>query len=1696
MGDVAKKRLKKVARGILRWMLRIILGLILLLLFISLALQFPAVQTTLINAITGNIAERTGTEINVERVGIRFPKAISIRGIYAGDLGGDTLIYADELQVDLRMTALLRNRIDVNRIQLSGTTVNLIRLEPDSLFNYAAILQKLSGNQEEPGEGPGQAREEQETNQEGWDFNIRNVVLENIRFRFADHFSGIDLRVVLQDFRTRLDELNPDLMRYHTGTTHLGELSVELKTFERSVPAEPPANDVAGPPDIAMRQLLADHISFQYEDESGFLLFTEMKALDLIPDLIDLKNSHYALERLVVDGWTTDIRQPSGDLRQPSGDLRQPSGEESGPAEAHPRSSDGESPDSFMFRWDEIMPVSVTANLIHLSGINFFMQELNPPVNPERIGFDPANFRFSDAELLLEDLMVSPDTLAMDLKHLGGEESGGFLLQNLSAGIFLGEESRLENFSLETGESMLKGDFQSSVSLLKLPSQIPGDHRLDIRFPEGRIGQDLLTFIPELSLLFYGDLSSPVNFGLVARGRISDLQLETLYANVPAVFNVRFQGNVRGLPDPAQLFADIPEIFLEASPGSLLAYLPDSLHPKGVEMPDTLQLSGSFTGRPEDFAAEAEVSIDFTALSTALNYKQEDDRPLWDASLELVSEKPLAVIGQGEMVRDISAAFAATGKGFDPATMDLDLEGRIDSVWYSGYVYRGLDMNAMAEGGHIRFQLAYEDEHLAFDLANDMIFGDASQSGQLDLQLTHLNALKLGFTEEMIAVQTHLLADFDFSENDNFPLGSLRLQDTHVLLDREVFSLDSLVIQSSKSNNQYLLEIRSPLMNGHYTGNISPAEAPGALLGHLGTYLEEDDDPDHEYATFEMAFRMNPSPYISELLLPQMTSYEPFDLNAEFDGRKRLFMVDADIPEMHMSGFHLRDFTARVDSDPDGLSFDVGLPYLETGNIRLSNFGLGGKVRDQKVNFELSFDDRHADNWLSLSGQVGQQDTLTEITFDRGAVINRQEWQIEPDHFIRWGSSVLLVNNLRMASEEKLFSLQSSDPEDSQPPLEFIIENINLGAFDLIGDEPVATGLLNGRITVFDLFDNPTFTAGLTVDEMGFSEDAFGNVTLEVISPDPGFFEVTASVTGYGNRIDVQGSYQPAEPPHLDLQLELASLELSSLEALVSEELTNMRGNVSGHLEIAGDPSDPEIRGNIGFQDVGFHVVFLNVAYTIPEETIMFDRQRVRLDQFSLFDHNNREAILDGYIDYSVFADPRFNLSLSSRNFLVLDLPRGENELFFGRLLIDTDLSMRESLSEPVIEGQLSLNQGSDFAFIVPQTTPEAIGDAGIVEFVSLHEDIFAQLVEREPESETMMSPFQNLDLSVNVEIDPQTTLRIVLDEAAGDQLEARGGGRITYGIDPGGRINLAGRYELTGGAYQLTFYDVIRRNFQIQRGGQIIWTGNPLDADMDITAVYTVRASPAELMLSHSVDQPEQSRRQQYPFEVYLNMEGALMQPEISFEIRLPQEHRGAMDGRLQARLNELNQNESELNKQVFALLIMGNFIQDDPLAAVGGGPGLSSTARSSASSILSQQLNRLSDRYIKGVDINFDLASYEAYEDGQVAGRTELQMEVSRDFLDERLRITAGGNIELEDETRRQVNPSDIAGDFSVEYLLTPDGRFTLRGYRERQYQDIYDGELMETGLSLIFRKSYNTFRELFMRKEEEVQPPENNE
>ena len=215
--------------------------------------------------------------------------------------------------------------------------------------------------------------------------------------------------------------------------------------------------------------------------------------------------------------------------------------------------------------------------------------------------------------------------------------------------------------------------------------------------------------------------------------------------------------------------------------------------------------------------------------------------------------------------------------------------------------------------------------------------------------------------------------------------------------------------------------------------------------------------------------------------------------------------------------------------------------------------------------------------------------------------------------------------------------------------------------------------------------------------------------------------------------------------------------------------------------------------------------------------------------------------------------------------------------------------------------------------------------------------------------------------------------------------------------------------------------------------------------------------------------------------------MKGALLKPTISFEIDLPPKYRGAMGGTVYAKLNQLNADPSELNKQVFALLVLGRFVQEDPLASSGGGGGINSVARSSVSKFLSQQLNRFSDKFIKGVELNFDLQSYDDYTTGTSEARTQLAVGIKKQLFNERVSVEVGSMVDLSNKNN-QTNANELASDVTVEYRLSDDGTYRLKAFRQNQYQDVIEGPLNVTGMGLIYNRDFDKWQNLFRRTKSE--------
>ena len=55
-------------------------------------------------------------------------------------------------------------------------------------------------------------------------------------------------------------------------------------------------------------------------------------------------------------------------------------------------------------------------------------------------------------------------------------------------------------------------------------------------------------------------------------------------------------------------------------------------------------------------------------------------------------------------------------------------------------------------------------------------------------------------------------------------------------------------------------------------------------------------------------------------------------------------------------------------------------------------------------------------------------------------------------------------------------------------------------------------------------------------------------------------------------------------------------------------------------------------------------------------------------------------------------------------------------------------------------------------------------------------------------------------------------------------------------------------------------------------------------------------------------------------------------------------------------------------------------------------------------------------------------------------------------------------------------------VIGNVSISYLLDPGGIWRIKGFSRNQYENVIDGQLVVSGIALIFTREFNKFKNMF--------------
>ena len=1654
--------LKKTLR-ILLWCVGSLIALLLLLILL---IQVPSVQNFVKDKAITYLHKKIKTKVALDHISIKFPKDVVLEGFYFEDQNKDTLLAGKRLEVDVDLFKLVSSELEINSVSLENTTANISR-NKDGVFNFDYIIKAFESKDPKPAD----------PDSKPFKISVVKVNLDKINLKFKDDYTKNDIQVKLTHFDTKFKRFDLDEMNFDIPNIDLQGLKVVLnqdvveKIAEVSVKA---VDTVSKRPDFKLKlgKIALSKIDIAYDNKDSKLdSGIQLGNLNLTVNEIDLGKQ-------LLDFDTFELKNLSGNLRLGAKDkqIQAPNLDTTAIKQAG---------------W------KVKLKNVALENIAFKFDDMQS--KPVAKGIDYAHMDLDKFNFNAEKLYYSTDTITGNIKFLTVNDKSGLQIQSLKTNFFYGPKSAsLNNLYLRTPQTLLQDKINVNYTSLDALKKDLESLSVEASLKQSKIGfRDILLFVPDLQKQnpFKTNPNAVLYVNTKVSGKVKDLTIPYFEMSGIGTTKVALSGRIKGLPDAQKAYFDLDIKKVSSTAKDIKSFVPAGTIPKNIQLPSQLSLSGKFKGSAQNFKTNLALNSSFgNAKVDALLDQRIKKREQYDATVYLL-DFDLGRLIKNDSIGKITLKAKVKGNGLDPKTANAVIDGLVQKAVFNRYTYKDLALKGNIENGSFAVKSAMKDPNLNFDLTATGDTKDKYPTVKLKMNLDIADLEKLNLHAGPMKLRGNVDADIANS-NPDFLNGKVFLSNIQILEDKEPIVLDSIRVLAFADKDSNSIKISSQFLKAEVNGKYKLTTLAAAFQKSLSKYIDlqtpkVNAESDEQRLAFTLKVDNDP---ILFKLLPKLTGLEPFTISGKYDNKTDSLEVKGTIPRIVYDDNTISDGKIKIESKENVLEYLISFATIESGSMKIPFTRLSGNVSDNRLTYALEVQDAKQKQQYFIAGNLNHENAKNSLKIDaENLVLNYDKWNIDPENTIEFGDKKLYINKFYLNNEGNELRIQSQG-NLTNAPLQVDFVNFKIGTILNIvkKDELLMQGLINGSALVENVMTSPTFTSDLRIDDFIFKEEKVGDLEIKVDNKTANTLVANVALSDEGNDVKLTGDYK-LDAGTFDFDVAINKLNIKSIQGFSMDNIKEGSGYLTGNFKVTGNTSAPKINGELNFNDAAFRVMQLNSYFKVKNEKITFNNETISFDKFSLLDENDNELFVDGTIQSADFRNYNFNLVVQANDFRAINSKAADNDLFYGDLFLDTKLNIKGNLDSPVVDGTVKINKETKFTVVMPQSDPSIADREGIVEFVDEDNMYLKQTVEMK--SKLNQSELKGMNVNVAIAIDKEAELNLIIDKGNGDYLRLKGEAELVGGIDPSGKTTLTGKYEFNDGAYEMNF-NGIKRKFDLQKGSYITWNGEPTMATLNITAIYKVNTAPIDL-LGSQLPTDDAARRniykQKLPFQTLLKMNGELMKPEVSFGINLPDGNYDVSSDVVsltQTKLKQLEQDPAELNKQVFALLLLNRFVGENPFASESGGISAESLARQSVSKILSQQLNNLAGELITGFEVNFDLESTEDYTSGSMQNRTDLNVAVSKKLLDDRLKVTVGSSFGVEGQERANEESTNIAGDVALDYQLTKDGRYMVRAYRKNQYQVAVEGQVVETGVAFIITMSYNKFRELFHRTEAEKQ------
>lgn len=1021
------------------------------------------------------------------------------------------------------------------------------------------------------------------------------------------------------------------------------------------------------------------------------------------------------------------------------------------------------------------------------------------------------------------------------------------------------------------------------------------------------------------------------------------------------------------------------------------------------------------------------------------------------------------------------------GRGFIAEYLNTEAIGEIYSIDFNDYRYQGIKLSGIIKEQLFDGSLVSTDENLRLNFTGLADFSEERSDFNFIANVDYADFSKLNFISEPISVfKGNVKMDITGNTLDNVT-GDIEFESTVYENQNDVYAFDDFAISSTfEKDSLRNIQIISPdIITGYMKGNFKVAEL-GKLfqnsLGSIYTNFKPFEISDGQ----KIAFNFKIYNKIVSLFLPEVSFGPDTFIRGNIVADEGDFKLTFKSPGIEAYKNALENVELKIDNKNPLFNTFLSVENMQTVYYDFKDFNLINTTLKDTLFFRTEFkggselDDSYNLNFYHTFNQdnksvIGLK--TSEVNFKgNNWVLNKSGNRQNKVIVNRTLDSIQIREIVMDNGKDEQIRLKGQLADSTYKDLELQFKIVSLSKITPSIDSLKLDGKVNGFLNILQKEGKYLPSSSLDINDFSVNDMKMGDMEVVVFgNNDLSEFGVNTWLTEGGReRFSVSGKINNSKTETtLDLLASLNDFKLEPFAPLGKDIISNIRGLMSGNVRITGDVNSPKFNGTVTLNEAGIGIPYLNVDYDFdPLSRVRLFDQTFYFDNVVLNDIDfDTKATLDGSISHTAFRDWNLGLDVNTNNdrFLILNTEYDEDELYYGTGFVNGTGSILGPTTGLTIEFDGSSARGTELK--IPLSDVTSVGDYSFINFIEKD-------ASRVIEGQRVLDDYQGLELAFDLAVTPDAEVEIVVDRESGSTLKGTGEGLLLIEINTNGKFNMFGEFVVVTGEYRFRRAGLIDKTFSVRPGGNLIWQGDPLSAELSLEAVYALNANPAPLL-----DNPGNITRR-IPTEVVVRLDGQLERPTIDFDIEFPGTN-SVIKSELEYRL----QDPTIESDNAFFLLAQGTFFNQAGINQ----QAITGNLIQTASGILNQVLSDDDGKF------NFGLSYEQGFDDVNAGINTEdrIGVTVSTKISD---RVLVNGQVGVPVGGTGDAG-TVIAGDVEIQVLLNEDGTLSAKFFnRQGEIQQfLAEQQGNSQGFGLSYQVDFNTFKELMQKIFKSKKPAE---